>query len=118
MNCTYLSLERNNIEGRELLETEDNFDTASSYLGIGNVQAAYAKVVRSGDGLQLGRLMHKTGPVLDKLDDQLTAELYIRLIQFLKSRTFVGIRGVAPGRGGGFFFDTCRYIHAVVATKY
>lgn len=71
------------------LETADTFDAAFSHLEVGNVRAAYAKLIKGGDGLQLGRLMQKTGPVLDKLEEHMITELFIRIIQFLKSRTFV-----------------------------
>jgi hypothetical protein len=44
------------------------FDSALGYLGIGHVKAAYEKVVKSGDGLQLARLMQKTGTCFHQIE--------------------------------------------------
>eukprot|EP00026_Physarum_polycephalum_P007676 Phypoly_transcript_07741.p1 GENE.Phypoly_transcript_07741~~Phypoly_transcript_07741.p1 ORF type:complete len:320 (+),score=55.99 Phypoly_transcript_07741:628-1587(+) len=65
------------------------FDAALGYLGIGHVKAAYEKVVKSGDNLQLARLMQKTGPVIDKLDTPILVELFTRITQFLKTKAFL-----------------------------
>lgn len=44
--------------------SHEPYDAAMGYLGIGHVKAAYEKVVKSGDGLQLARLMEKTGSII------------------------------------------------------
>jgi len=65
------------------------YDAALGYLGIGHIKAAYEQVLKSGDGLQIARLMQKTGPVVDVLDTPILVDLFARITQFLKTKAFL-----------------------------
>eukprot|EP00742_Colponemidia_sp_Colp-10_P006449 GILJ01006909.1.p1 GENE.GILJ01006909.1~~GILJ01006909.1.p1 ORF type:complete len:1100 (+),score=209.95 GILJ01006909.1:361-3660(+) len=61
------------------------WDSAVDQLQRGRVQDAYNELLKTGDDLYLLRLMHQTGPVIDRLEPLTAAELIRRLLMMLRT---------------------------------
>jgi hypothetical protein len=78
------------------------WNVALEHISIGNLDAAYSRILKDGDTLQLVRLLEKTGfffhfprflwkgPCLDRIQPTTSTQLFLRFIVFLKTSSFLG----------------------------
>ncbi|XP_040988415.1 microtubule-associated protein TORTIFOLIA1-like isoform X1 [Juglans microcarpa x Juglans regia] len=60
-----------------------SWSNAMDALQVGDVDSAYADVLSTGDSYLLVKLMDRSGPVLDQLSNEVTAEILLAVAQFL-----------------------------------